>query len=76
MTRPISRSLLKRLLLKRWGWMSKIYKPAAVHHKISMAKNQLMGPNEYAANGELLQRDLRENMPQGGENLCCLCSAL
>ena len=49
------------------GLDDKIYKPAAVHHKISMAKNQLMGPNEYTANGELLQRDLREKMPEVGK---------
>lgn len=26
-----------------------------------------MGPNEYTANGELLQRDLREKMPEVGK---------
>ena len=61
-----SRSLLKAIV-KEMGLDDKIYKPAAVHHKISMAKNQLMGPNEYAANGELLQRDLREKMPEVGK---------
>src|SRR5574344_908465 len=61
-----SRSLLKAIV-KEMGLYDKIYKPAAVHHKISMAKNQLMGPNEYAANGELLQRDLREKMPEVGK---------
>ena len=61
-----SRSLLKAIV-KEMGLDDKIYKPAAVHHKISMAKNQLMGPNEYAANGELIQRDLREKMPEVGK---------
>lgn len=61
-----SRSLLKAIV-KEMGLDDKIYKPAAVHHKISMAKNQLMGPNEYTANGELLQRDLREKMPEVGK---------
>lgn len=61
-----SRSLLKAIV-KEMGLDDKIYKPAVVHHKISMAKNQLMGPNEYTANGELLQRDLREKMPEVGK---------
>ena len=61
-----SRSLLKAIV-KEMGLDDKIYKPAAVHHKISMAKNQLMGPNEYTAKGELLQRDLREKMPEVGK---------
>lgn len=61
-----SRSLLKAIV-KEMGLDDKIYKPAAVHHKISMAKNQLMGPNEYTANGELLQRDLHEKMPEVGK---------
>ena len=61
-----SRSLLKAIV-KEMGLDDKIYKPAAVHYKISMAKNQLMGPNEYTANGELLQRDLREKMPEVGK---------
>lgn len=61
-----SRSLLKAIV-KEMGLDDKVYKPAAVHHKISMAKNQLMGPNEYTANGELLQRDLREKMPGVGK---------
>lgn len=61
-----SRSLLKAIV-KEMGLDDKIYKPAAVHHKISMAKNQLMGPNEYTANGEILQRDLHEKMPEVGK---------
>ena len=36
-----SRSLLKAIV-KEMGLDDKIYKPAAVHHKISMAKNQLV----------------------------------
>ncbi len=58
-----SRSLIKNIL-KQMGLDDKTYKPATVHAAISMAKNHLCGPTQYANDGENLQRDLRRNMPE------------
>ncbi len=58
-----SRSLIKNIL-KQMGLDDKTYKPANVHAAISMAKNHLCGPTQYAEDGENLQRDRRRNMPE------------
>ncbi len=58
-----SRSLIKNIL-KQMGLDDKTYKPANVHAAISMAKNHLCGPTQYAEDGENLQRDRRHNMPE------------
>ncbi len=58
-----SRSLIKSVC-KQMGLDDKTYKPATVHAAISMAKNRLQMPDAYAADGELLQRDRRRNMPE------------
>lgn len=58
-----SRTLLKNII-KQMGLDDKTYKPAAVHASISMAKNQLCGPDQYAADGDVLLRDRRRNMPE------------
>lgn len=58
-----SRSLIKNIV-KQMGLDDKTYKPATVHAAISMAKNQLQGPSQYAEDGEKLQRDRRRNMPE------------
>lgn len=58
-----SRSLIKNIL-KQMGLDDKTYKPATVHAAISMAKNHLCGPAQYAEQGENLQRDIRRNMPE------------
>ncbi len=58
-----SRSLLKNIL-KSMGLDDKTYKPAALHSAISMAKNRLCMPDQYAADGDLLQRDRHRNMPE------------
>ena len=58
-----SRSLIKNIL-KQMGLDDKTYKPATVHAAISMAKNHLCGPAQYANDGENLQRDMRRNMPE------------
>lgn len=46
------------------GLDDKTYKPATVHSAISMAKNQLYGPTQYAEDGDKLSRDRRRNMPE------------
>ncbi len=58
-----SRSLIKNIL-KQMGLDDKTYKPATVHAAISMSKNHLCGPTQYAEDGESLQRDRRRNMPE------------
>lgn len=56
-----SRSLLKAII-KELQLDDKIYKPASVHSRISMAKNHLVGPEQYAADQEAMKRDKRANM--------------
>jgi DNA helicase-2/ATP-dependent DNA helicase PcrA len=45
----------------------KVYKAANVHSKISMAKNHLISPEEYLADGEVRERDKRARMPELGK---------
>ena len=51
-----SRSLLKAICKER-GLDEKIYKPAAVHSRISMAKNSGISPAQYGMNQQLLRED-------------------
>lgn len=57
-----SRSLLKSIM-KEMGLDDKKYKPAAVHNRISMAKNHLVSPEQYAASHDALQHDSYAQMP-------------
>ena len=57
-----SRSLLKTII-KELDLDDKIYKPASVHAKISMAKNHLITPLKYANDREALERDRQARMP-------------
>ena len=61
-----SRSLLKAII-KEKGFDDKTYKPAAVHAKISMAKNNLVTPEIYRADKDYYDRDKHANMPGVGE---------
>ena len=56
-----SRSLLKAICKER-GLDEKIYKPTAVHARISMAKNSGIGPREYGMNQNLLREDREQRM--------------
>ena len=56
-----SKSLLKSICKER-GLDEKIYKPAAVLARISMAKNNLISPVQYGMNRELLQADREARM--------------
>ena len=58
-----SRSLLKTII-KEMGLDDKIYKPAAVHAKISMAKNNLMGASAYGEDSDIYQQNKRANMTE------------
>lgn len=61
-----SRSLIKTIV-KELGLDEKVYKPASVHSRISMAKNNLMSAENYARDKELYQADQRAKMPRVGE---------
>lgn len=57
-----SRSLIKSIA-KELDLDEKVYKPAAVHHRISMAKNRLITAQRYAENMEATDRDSHDRMP-------------
>lgn len=61
-----SRSLIKTIV-KEMGLDEKVYKPASVHNRISMAKNNLMSAENYARDKELYQADQRAKMPRVGD---------
>ena len=61
-----SRSLIKTIV-KEMRLDEKVYKPASVHSRISMAKNNLMSAENYARDKELYQADQRAKMPRVGE---------
>ncbi len=56
-----SRSLLKNII-KGMALDDKLYKPAAIHSRISMAKNNLVTAEAYAADRDAIQRDLKSNI--------------
>lgn len=58
-----SRSLLKNIV-KTMGLDDKTYKPSTLHSAISMAKNRLCMPDQYAQDGDLMSRDRHRNMPE------------
>ena len=57
-----SRSLVKSII-KEMKLDDKVYKPATVHNRISMAKNHLILPAQYAQDRDALQRDSESRMP-------------
>ncbi|MCH5312598.1 MAG: UvrD-helicase domain-containing protein [Prevotella sp.] len=57
-----SRSLVKAII-KEMGLDDKAYKPASVADRISMAKNRLLLPSQYAASAETIQYDNQRKMP-------------
>ena len=61
-----SRSLIKAIV-KELGLDDKIYKPAAVHSKISMAKNNLVSAAAYESDPAILEQNKRAQMPQLGK---------
>ena len=61
-----SRSLLKSIV-KEMNLDDKQYKPATVHHLISMAKNHLVSAPEYAADYEVQRRDADAKLPAVGQ---------
>lgn len=61
-----SRSLIKTII-KEKSLDDKVYKPAAVHSRISMAKNNLMSAEAYLNDNDIYQQNLRAKMPQIGK---------
>ena len=61
-----SRSLIKTII-KEMSLDEKVYKPAAVHSRISMAKNNLMSAEAYLNDSDIYQQNLRAKMPQLGK---------
>ena len=61
-----SRSLLKAIV-KELQLDDKLYKPAAVHARISMAKNRLLLPDQYASDVRQQERDVAQRMPRLAE---------
>lgn len=61
-----SRSLIKTIV-KEMGLDEKVYKPASVHSRISMAKNNLISAENYARDKDLYQADQRAKMPRVGD---------
>lgn len=57
-----SRSLIKAII-KELGLDDKAYKPATIANRISMAKNHLILPAQYANDRAACQRDREERMP-------------
>lgn len=57
-----SRSLVKTII-KEMQLDDKIYRPASVHSRISMAKNRLMLPEQYVLEKNLVERDREQRMP-------------
>lgn len=61
-----SRSLIKAIV-KEMGLDDKKYKPAAVHAKISMAKNNLMSAAAYESDAVIYEQNKRAQMPEVGK---------
>lgn len=56
-----SKSVIKHII-KDFNLDDKVYKPATVHGRISMAKNLMQSPDQYAANRDYLMRDRFDKM--------------
>ena len=61
-----SRSLIKAIV-KEMGLDDKKYKPAAVHAKISMAKNNLMSAAAYESDAAIFEQNKSAQMPEVGK---------
>ena len=61
-----SRSLIKAIV-KEMKLDEKTYKPAAVHAKISKAKNNLQSAEAYEADADIFMQNKRSNMEKMGE---------
>ena len=58
---------LIRLIIREMELDDKQYKPGGVHNQVSRAKNSLITPAMYAANGELMEYDRQARRPSLSE---------
>ena len=61
-----SRSVIKDVM-KGLGIDDKLYKPNSIHGRISGAKNNLIGPKDYAANPDIMGEDQQAGRPRIAE---------
>lgn len=61
-----SKSLIKTII-KELNLDDKVYKPGTIQGRISNAKNHLVSPLMYAANGEMKEADKSAKIPMTGE---------
>jgi len=61
-----SRSVIKDVI-KGLGLDDKLYKPNSIHGRISGAKNNLIGPRDYAANPDIMGEDQQAGRPRIAE---------
>lgn len=61
-----AKSLIKDII-KETGLNNKVYKPNQVYFRITSAKNNLIGPEDYLANPEMLQEDEQAGKPLLGK---------
>ncbi|MEZ5012836.1 MAG: 3'-5' exonuclease [Chitinophagales bacterium] len=61
-----AKNLLKSIV-KEMGLNDKLYKPGYVHYRISLAKNNLIGPQEYADNIDMVSEDEANGRPKLAE---------
>ena len=61
-----SRSVIKDVI-KGLGLDDKLYKPNSIHGRISGAKNNLIGPQDYAANPDIMGEDQQTGRPRIAE---------
>lgn len=54
-------------IIKLLALDDKVYKPSAIHARISNAKNRLITPEAYKANADLMKQDDRANIPRTAE---------
>ncbi len=61
-----SRSVIKDVI-KSLGLDDKLYKPNSIHGRISGAKNNLIGPQDYTANPDIMGEDQQAGRPRIAE---------
>ncbi|MFT5922255.1 MAG: DNA helicase-2/ATP-dependent DNA helicase PcrA [Flavobacteriales bacterium] len=61
-----SRSLIREIT-KSFNLDDKVYKPATIYGRISAAKNNLIGPESYKQNMEIMGEDSQAGRPMTGE---------
>lgn len=67
-----SKSLVKALI-KEYGLNDKVYKPSTVSSRISMAKNHLLLPADYAVDRAMQTRDYETHMPDVSKLYSAYC---